>query len=665
MTKPSTRGLSFRTKLVLSFVLLSLGLVASALALSVRAAQDAAREKIVNDFRRTENAFRRLIEARINAFSESTAASLSDALFRSQISRSGPSDQALGLGDDTPDAASDTLEEIHGIFASADLPLFHRYPLVAITDSSGRLIFSRAHPQHFGESLKGLALVAHALDGNQAATLVDGANAAFSLIAPKANEAYLVLARPIVTAQGTVGAVVAGEPLSRLLDEAASIAQATVILDAPGVHAYSGYLSDIGKLDDLTGLTELPAHGERVLAMVIAVSGLGEEPLGRAVLVRSLSAEIGPFTERLRSAAGVVILLALLVSMGAAFLLSGVMTTSLKALEAAAVRVRQGSLDVHVNVKSRDEIGHLADVFNDMIVGLRQRDQIKATFKRYLAPAVVEELIRHPDRLNLGGEKRELSVLFSDLVGFTSLSEGRDAQALVSLLNEYFDEVGQAIVARGGTLDKFAGDSVMCFFGAPIEQPDHRARALLAGIDHLRVVDSVRERWVAQGRPPIDCRIGINTGEVVVGNIGSKDGQDYTVIGDAVNLASRLEGANKEYHCRFMVSEETLRGCEALVVVRELDWLRVKGKANAVRVFEVLGEAHRAPRELVALSAHFAAALERYRARDFGAAERLFNECLALQPKDGPSLTFMARCHTYKQAPPPEDWDGAFGMTVK
>jgi class 3 adenylate cyclase len=250
-------------------------------------------------------------------------------------------------------------------------------------------------------------------------------------------------------------------------------------------------------------------------------------------------------------------------------------------------------------------------------------------------------------------------------VGFTSLSEGRSAHDLVALLNEYFDEVGKEIVGHEGTLDKFAGDSVMCFFGAPLPQPDHRARALKAAVGHLKVIDALRQRWVGMGRPPIDCRIGLNTGEVVVGNIGSSGGQDYTVIGDAVNLASRLEGANKEYGTRLMVSESVLAGAEGVVETRELDRLRVKGKKEAVRVLEVMGLAGEVPDERLRLRDLFVAALERYRSGAFQEALTGFRRCLEVNPKDGPARTFEKRCLVYLETPPESVWDGVWEMKSK
>lgn len=668
MNAPPPRGLSFRAKLLLSLTLLSLALCGAALYLSLRAAEEAAHLRIEDDFRRSEGVLKRLIETRIAAFSEATAASLSDALFRSQIGRSDSSDADLGLGDDQPAAkGASTLDEVHGIFASADLPLFHRYPLVAITASDGRLIFSKSQPKAFGITLPGIEPIAQAMKGAQAAALIAGKEPAYAMVAPD-GEVYLVLARPIVTAQGPVGVVIAGETVRSLLDEVAAITAATVSVQTSSLEvASSGPFADVAASVAATdvGIHEIPTKAARYLALVTPLPGFGGQSLGHATLVRSLSAELNPFVQRLRLAALLVVVLASVISILAAILLSGAMTRPLLALEAAAERVRNGDLNVGVAVRSGDEIGHLAYVFNEMLIGLRQRDQIKATFKRYLAPAVVDELIKHPERLNLGGEKRELSILFSDLVGFTSLSEGRDAHELVTLLNEYFDEVGQAIVARGGTLDKFAGDSVMCFFGAPLTQEDHRARALLSGVEHLRVVDAVRERWGKLGRPLIDCRIGINTGEVIVGNIGSRDGQDYTVIGDPVNLASRLEGANKEYKTRFMVSEETLRGCEALVDVRELDLLRVKGKANAVRVYEICGLAGAVSAQQREVHGIFAAGLAAYRSNDFANALAHFARALAINPQDGPSAVFAGRAKAFSEVPPPANWGGVYGMTSK
>jgi class 3 adenylate cyclase len=554
--------------------------------------------------------------------------------------------------------------------------------VLAIVNADGTLLFSKASPERFGAPLKSVPLVERALRDGQALELWPGNDAALMAAAllphDRGDELFLVMGRSIATAQGVVGAVVAGEPVSQsMLPQIEDISHARVAFATDGgqVAVRQAGGDDFAAWVSASGPTVMAESGKSnevfigttpALAIAAPIPGLKrDEHIGRAYLFRSLREELGPFNDRMRMALAVVLFAAVLISSLVAAVLSQRMTRPLSALEKGARKVRQGDLSVTVAVKSKDEIGHLAQAFNEMTEGLRQRDQIKATFKRYLAPAVVEELLKHPEKLNLGGRACDLSILFSDLVGFTSLSEGRDAKELVSLLNEYFDEVGQAIVARGGTLDKFAGDSVMCFFGAPIDQADHNARALLAGLDHLRVVDAVRARWQKVGRPLIDCRIGINSGPVIVGNIGSRDGQDYTVIGDAVNLASRLEGANKEYGTRFMVSEAALEGCADLVEARELDLLRVKGKTQGVRVFEVAAAKGELGDHDMTLFGRFKEALADYRGQRFKQALDGFRSCLALNPKDGPSETFEERCEMYIKTPPPAGWDGVWGLTSK
>jgi class 3 adenylate cyclase len=293
-----------------------------------------------------------------------------------------------------------------------------------------------------------------------------------------------------------------------------------------------------------------------------------------------------------------------------------------------------------------------------MVAGLRQRDQIQGLFKRYLSPQVVDELIRNPEKAAPGGERRELTVLFSDLVGFTSLSEEMSPEALVDLLNGYFERATEVLGQHGATLDKFIGDAIMCFWNAPLPQEDHAARACLTALRLLAVVDGLGPGLAARGLAPLDCRIGINTGPGVVGNLGSRAAQDYTVIGDSVNLASRLEGAAKVYGTRTLVSEETLKAARGVVLARELDLVRVKGRQLPVRVYELVGVAGTPP---PAHLERFARGLALYRARRFAEAREAFLSC----PEDPPSRIFAARCEALDATPPPEAWDGVFSLLTK
>jgi class 3 adenylate cyclase/CHASE2 domain-containing sensor protein len=221
----------------------------------------------------------------------------------------------------------------------------------------------------------------------------------------------------------------------------------------------------------------------------------------------------------------------------------------------------------------------------------REKKQIRGAFSRYVSPALVSQIMENPGMLKLGGEKRVCTVFFSDIAGFTTLSEGLAPERLVELLNIYLTEVTDIILAHGGMLDKYEGDAVMAVFGAPLPQQDHAARACRAALAVQARLLELRARWRAEGSPEFITRIGLNSGEMVVGNMGSRERFDYTVIGDAVNLGSRLEGANKQYGTYIMISDATraLAGEDAFVT-RELDLIRVKGKAEPVRVYELLDE---------------------------------------------------------------------------
>lgn len=380
--------------------------------------------------------------------------------------------------------------------------------------------------------------------------------------------------------------------------------------------------------------------------------------IGRVFVMRNLDAEIEPILTEVRewmmpTAVGVVLLAFVL-----AVLLARRLSAPLVQLEAAARQVRLGALDVEVPVRGSDEVGRLTGAFNEMVAGLRQRDQIHGLFKRYLDPQVVDELIRNPEKAAPGGERRELTVLFSDLVGFTSMSEEMSPEALVDLLNGYFERATKVLGEHGATLDKFIGDAIMCFWNAPLPQEDHAARACLTALRLVAVVDKLAPELEARGVARLDCRIGLNTGPGVVGNIGSRAAQDYTVIGDTVNLASRLEGAAKVYGTRILVSEETVRAARGTVLARELDLLRVKGRQLPVRVYELVDVAGAPP---PAHLARFAEGLALYRARRFSEARERFLS----SPEDPPSRVFAARCEALSLQPPTEDWDGVFSLDTK
>jgi adenylate cyclase len=293
----------------------------------------------------------------------------------------------------------------------------------------------------------------------------------------------------------------------------------------------------------------------------------------------------------------------------------------------------------------------------------RERRFLKGAFARYLAPEVVDALVASPERLALGGETRELTVMFADVAGFTSLSEGRTPGEVVAVMNELFNELTGVIQHEGGTVDKFIGDAIMAFWNAPVRQPDHAARASRAAREIHAGIARVNERLGARNLPRLSARVGLATGEALVGNVGSDTKFNYTAMGDTVNLASRLEGAAKQFHAATLVAGTTVEAADGAVPFRELDLIQVKGRAEPVPIYTIETRAVEGAR--VEARALFARALQAYRARDFEGAARDFDAALKLDPDDGPAETLAERAREFMLTPPPPDWRGEFQLTSK
>jgi len=293
----------------------------------------------------------------------------------------------------------------------------------------------------------------------------------------------------------------------------------------------------------------------------------------------------------------------------------------------------------------------------------RERRFLRSAFARYVAPEMVEQLVRHPDQLALGGETREMTVMFADVAGFTSLSEGRPPKEIVELMNECFTELTTVIQGHGGTVDKFIGDAVMAFWNAPVEQPDHAARACRATADLLAGLQRLNAGWSQRGLPRISMRVGLATGPALVGNVGSTSKFNYTVMGDTVNLASRLEGAAKVYGTLSLIAGSTVAAAEGAVPLRELDWLQVKGRSEPVPVFEVL-PANPSPTQAEVYD-RYAKGLAAYRGRRFDEAHDQFAAALRIDPDDGPSKEMLTQCDDYLVNPPPAGWRGEHVLHTK
>ena len=308
-------------------------------------------------------------------------------------------------------------------------------------------------------------------------------------------------------------------------------------------------------------------------------------------------------------------------------------------------------------------VGGSAYVF---LMERQQKAMIKGAFSRYVSPDVVNDLIAHPDKIALGGERRELTVLFSDIAGFTSISEELDPEELVRLLNEYFNAMTELIFTYKGTVDKFIGDAIMAIWGAPVDLDNHALQACLAALEMQSQLDVLRRKWQSEGKAQIKIRCGVNTGLMVVGNIGGEARFDYTVIGDSVNLASRLEGACKHYGARIAISEFTYAHVQEHVLVRELDLVRVKGKTKPITIFELISTLDQPlPSEQQRALDLYAQGLHHYKQRDWANTLKHMQQVYDLDPHSRPASMYMERAQAYLDDPPPESWDGVFQMTTK
>lgn len=293
----------------------------------------------------------------------------------------------------------------------------------------------------------------------------------------------------------------------------------------------------------------------------------------------------------------------------------------------------------------------------------KEKRRTRGAFQQYISPEVIRRLLENPELVR--PRKIEITSLFSDVRGFTSLAEQMDAQEVAHLLNEYLTEMTRIIFTNQGTLDKYIGDGVMAFWGAPFEEENHAPRSCRAALLMLRRLEELRAEWSKQGRPVLDIAIGINSGFASVGNMGSNLRYGYTAIGDSINLASRLEGLNRLYGTRVLVGETTrAEDTESEFVFRELDWIRVKGKQQPVSIYELM--AFRADESKLRERVDgFQAGLAHYRRREWDPALACFEKVLAAWPDDGPARLFLLRCEEYLARNPEPSWDGVFVATEK
>ncbi|MDA3948020.1 MAG: CHASE2 domain-containing protein, partial [Spirochaeta sp.] len=297
----------------------------------------------------------------------------------------------------------------------------------------------------------------------------------------------------------------------------------------------------------------------------------------------------------------------------------------------------------------------------------REKNHIRHAFNHYLSTDVINEILDDPSRLSLGGEKRELTAMFTDVKGFSTISESLDPEELVKLLNRYLSEMSDIVLQLRGTIDKFEGDAIISFFGAPVPFEDHATRACTAAIKMKKIEEYLNKHFKEEdlSPSPLMTRIGINTGEMVVGNMGTINRMDYTIMGHAVNLAARLEGVNKQYGTWILTSELTYDATGDSLAARRLDRVRVVGVSEPVRLYEIIDEASLIPAGTAQMLQEFHQGLELFENREWGESGSLFSRLNREFPDDGPSKTYFDRTRKFQKEGPPADWDGVFNLTRK
>jgi len=301
------------------------------------------------------------------------------------------------------------------------------------------------------------------------------------------------------------------------------------------------------------------------------------------------------------------------------------------------------------------------------LISEREKSFLRKAFSTYLSGDIINELVADPAMLKLGGQKKFITAMFTDVRGFSTISEAIDAEQLVALLNIYLSGMSDLVLEHQGTIDKYEGDAIIAFFGAPVTDEKHAYKACVSAIRMKQIEVSMNERFMAERMSPnpLVTRIGLNTGDMVVGNMGTEKKMNYTIMGNAVNLAARLEGVNKQYGSWILASDDTLKAAGDSIVARELDRVRVVGINTPVRLWEILTLRQELTPAMTALIDGFKEAHNLFEERDYVKSEHLFGQLCAAYPDDGPSATYLKRSRNFQEKPPAASWDGVFNLTEK
>jgi adenylate cyclase len=636
-------------------------------------------ENIRERFQGSRAAFRHLQDLRrqfvVDAINNLTT---SNVQFRSILSTASVGSDELGLEkrQEDGDFLKDANLRLNSLLPF--LPMYGEFDIFIVANAEGTLLFSKASTERFGDDISDLPLFEQFGEKEEAEDIWFSNTsevAQFLMPSDTQNAAYHVIAEPVEFRNEFHGAVVCGKRIdentlaiiegitgTELALYSAGEVQASTLI--PQKNQKLNALLQSDRFNKAGSIGELNLDDEVFLSMRFPILPDIALEEGGFIVLSSFTRAI-TFLSRLRFTfllvGGIILVVAVIIS----FILARGITKPVKQLAHAAKDIGTGNLDTKVDIHTGDEIENLGKAFNDMVKGLKERDFIKRTFERYVSPKVAEEIIKNPDMVRLGGQKKTVTIFFTDIGNFTTLSENLTPEEVVTHLNQYFEGMTNAILEFDGTINQFQGDAIFAFWGAPINQSDHALRACRSALKCRDFLQDLEKKWIAEGLSARTYRFGLNTGEVIVGNVGSSSRFEYTLIGDDVNLASRLEAANKYYGTQIFISDQTHDLIKDQLIAREVDLIRVVGRSKPVRVYELVAEKDNLDTAKAEILVRFGAGLNAFRNRQWDSAVSQFEQALAVDPQDMPSSVYVQRCHEYQKTPPPEDWDGVHELQAK
>ncbi len=676
--------LSFRTKIFLVLGAIVFLSIATVLLVLQQTTKNRVEENIKKRFDSTIYAFRELQELRTQfASDEINSLTMSNPQFRTILSTAsvGTEDFGFGAPTDHDEVLKDSNLRLNSILPF--LPIYQKSDIFLVTNSEGELLFTKADPKEFGNELSDLSLFRKTFEEGEAegiwsSRLFD--EKGIKIFPQEVKESiYQIVAKPVAFGEEIYGVVFWGSRIDKkTLESIKEISSVDLALySKEGINVTTLPPEKEEELSKLVSskilefdkgnrdiISEVSLRNERfIIRWASILPGMPMQQSGFIVL-KSLTEELS-FLRKLQITLLIIGVTILVVAIGLSFLIAGGVTKPVRALAIAARKIGEGELETKVEIQTGDELEELGGAFNEMVKGLKEREFIKTTFERYVSKTVASELIKNPEMVRLGGIKKKLTVMFSDIGGFTTLSETLSPEEVVKHLNEYFEGMSSAILEFNGTINQFQGDAIVAFWGAPVPQENHAVLACLAALRCREFLKNLQAEWLSQGLPERTFRFGINTGEMVVGNIGSSSRFEYTVIGDEVNLASRLEGANKIYGTQILISDETYEFAKEEVIARELDIIRVVGKTERVRIYELVSQKGEMDEKKTTILDKFRIGVNLYREQKWVGAKEYFEKILELDPYDKPSQEYLRRCSEYENSPPSEDWEGVFELRSK